>query len=261
MFATHFFEARILNTFNNATAIGIGGLYVGLFMSNPTDTGISGVEVNYTGYARQPLAFSIPYEESGGIGVRNTDDLLWQPAPVDVGTARFVGIYDSATIGTGNMVLYGELTVPLEIRANQQPSIYEGDILYYIQGDFTGSFMTKIMNVLRGENLPGFEPYMALFDGDPEDSGIELSGGNYMRPAIMFGAPAVQVGGHSQIRNTNLVRFPSPTSVWGNWAWSGIRDAEMGGDVVTKLANPFPELLQKNYVPQIKIGDCRVALN
>jgi hypothetical protein len=261
MYATQYFEAKILNTFNNITATGVGSLYVALFMSSPTNTGQAGVEVNYSGYTRQPVQFTAPYEESGGIGVRNNADLLWQPAPGDVGQARFIGIYDSATAGSGNMLLYGELSVPLDIRAGQQPSIYRGDILYYIQGQYSKYFMTAIMNVLRNQNLPGFVPHMALFDGDPETVGVELSGGAYARPVISFGAPTVQVGGQTQIQSTNVVRFPSPTSTWGNWAWSGIKDAINGGNLVTKLANPAPEVLQANYVPQINIGDCKAALS
>jgi len=261
MFASHFFESRILNTFNGITAVGAGNLFIALFMSNPGNTGLQGIEVNYSGYARQPIAFGVPYDESGGIGVKNTDALLWNPAPSDVGQARFIGIFDSATVGSGNMYLYGELTVPLDIRAGQQPSIYTGDVLYFIHGDFSRHFMTAILNVLRNQNLNGFAPHMCLFDGDPEGTGIELSGGSYARPAINFGAPVVQVGNQTQIENTNIVRFPSPTTTWGTWAWSGIRDAASGGNLITKLPNAFTEVIHPNYVPQLGVGDCRISLN
>ena len=85
MFATHFFENRILNTFRGTTATGINECFVALFFSNPTDTGQAGVEVNYQNYTRMKVTWSTPYEESGGIGIRNTNEMLWAISESDIG--------------------------------------------------------------------------------------------------------------------------------------------------------------------------------
>jgi len=260
MYATRYFEAKILNTFNNITATGHGELFVALFHSNPTDTGTAGTEVQYTGYARQRITFTAPYAESGGIGVRNTDILLWASAPSDIGQARFIGVYDSATLNTGNMLLYGELSIPLNIHEGNEPSILQGDILYFITG-FSMSFNTRVMNVLRGTNLNGFIPYLALYDGDPETAGAELTGASYARPSLSFGAPVPQVGGQTQIANTNRAGFPSPTTTWGLWAWTGIRNGPTMGELILKFPKPNPEVLQPNYVPHIPAGECKVSLH
>ncbi len=261
MYATNYFETMVLNAFNKVTAAGISKLYVALFFNNPGESGTDGVEVSYTGYTRQPITFTVPYAESGGIGIKNAADILWDTAPNDVGEARFVGIYDSQTLNSGNMLLYGELTIPLDIKANQQPSLYAGEILYISQGDFSIAFKTKYLNILRGQNLIGFTPHLALYDGDPESNGIELSGGAYARAPVTFGAPTMQVSGYAQIQNANQVRFNSPTSAWGLWAYTGIKDALNSGELVLKRVYASPETIQKNYVPQFNAGSIKVALN
>lgn len=259
MFATNLFEQNILNVFRNTAATGVAQLYCGLYISSPTDTGLAGTEVSYSGYTRLAMSFTAPNIEAGNYSMRNLEDLLYAPAPTAIGTIGYIGISDSAT--AGNMLLYGDISVPLTIAANQQPSIYAGDILYYIVSDFSAAFEQSVLNVLRNQTLSGFTPYLALFNGDPEGTGIELSGDGYGRPSVTFGAPAVQTGGYSQIENTALVRFPSPVSPWGLWAYDGIMDAATGGNLIAKYQNPIPETIQKNYVPQVLPGDYKIAMN
>lgn len=260
MFATDFFGTKVLNTFNGTTALAQPRYYCGLFLSNPGKSGVTGNEIAYAGYTRPEITFIAPYADNNAINIRNSNDLLWGVAPSDVGIATHIGIFDSAISGSGNMWLFGELTLPLEIRANQQPSIYAGDVIYFITGNFSDTFKTRILNLMRGTNIPGFTPHLALFDGDPEAAGGELAGGSYARPEITFNAPSAQIGGQMQIQNTNLVRFPAPSTPWGLWAWDGIMDAIAGGNLVIKMPNPTPEILQKNYVPMVNPSDYKVAV-
>lgn len=261
MYATHFFENQILNVLRNVTLTGYSNLHIGLFMNNPTNTGTAGLEVNYTGYERLPITFTPPFEESGGMAIRNTTDILWETAPQDVGNVHHIGIFDSPVIGAGNMLLYGELTIPLNIRSGQQPAIYTGDILYILQGDTTRYFKTAVLNVLRNQTLAGFQPHLALFDGDPELSGLELSGPSYARPQISFGDRTIEVGGQSRIANNALVRFNSPTDTWGDWNWDGLLDAATGGNLIFKFQNPIPETIHRNYVAQVFIGEYMLEVN
>ena len=261
MFATTHFETQILNVLRNTSLPGYGNLYIGLYLTSPGESGQEGIELGYPEYARMPITFTAPFAESGGMGVRNTESILWEPASQDAGQVRFIGISDSPVIGSGSMLLYGELTMPLDVRAGQQPSIYEGDILYFLLGDSSMWFKTRVLNLLRGEALNGFTPHLALFDGDPEGTGQELSGASYARPNVPFGTPTEQVGGQSQINNTSIVRFPAPTTTWGNWAWDGLMTAETGGELVFKSQNPIPEILHRNHVPQVPAGEYKVEVN
>jgi hypothetical protein len=47
MYATNYFETKILNIFSGTPCVAPSGLYVGLFLSNPTETGVAGTEVSY----------------------------------------------------------------------------------------------------------------------------------------------------------------------------------------------------------------------
>ena len=260
MYATNYFERKVLGVFSGAAFAAPSVVHVGLFLSNPTDAG-TGTEVNYAGYTRRPITFTTPYAESGGIGIKNENSLLYPESPTDAGTVRFIGVMDSSVIGSGNMLLYGELSDPMNIRSGQQPSIQVGDVLFYITGNSSVWFKTQIMNVLRGTTIQGINPYLALFDGDPEGTGAELSGGAYERQLIPFSAPVDLPSGQTIIQNNADIVFPAPTTGWGVWSWDAIRDAATGGNTVYTFHNPRAEEMLKNYVPAVRAGQYRITLD
>ncbi|MCL2853656.1 MAG: hypothetical protein FWE20_11640 [Defluviitaleaceae bacterium] len=262
MFATHHYESMLLNTFRGVAAVGVNNLFVGLYLTSPTNSGKGGIEINYTGYVRQPIQFIAPYAEGERVGVRNADSLLWNVSQTDVGEAKYIGISDSPIPGSGNMLLYGELTIPLEIRANQQPSVSQGSIRYFMLGDHTREYKTRALNVLRGQTFSGFQSHMALFNGDPQDGGVELSGEAYARVTVSFSPPSVQIGDHSQIFSTETVEFPEPLAEWGSWVYSGIMESATGGLPMVALARPEgPDFLHRGYQPVFNAGSVSVALD
>ena len=261
MYATNYMERNVLGIFNGSAFQAPGQLWLALYLSNPTDTGTAGTEVNYPEYARQPITFGVPFETSGGIGVNNTNSILFPLASMDGGTVRNIGILDSGVIGSGNMLLYGELSDPMTIRAGQEPSVQPGDILYFIIGNSSKWFKTQIMNVLRGTSLQAITPFLCLFDGNPEGTGAELSGGSYARPQIVFSSPVEQVTGQMLIQNTQDIQFPAPTTNWGTWAWDAIRDAPTGGNLIYAYQNPNAEPIRKNYVPAVRAGQYRITID
>jgi len=233
MYATNFFEQRILNTMRGITAPGISNLFAGLFFNSPEDNGTSGVEIIYPQYSRQPVEFSLPADENGGRGVRNTNDILFPLTNENVGTAHYIGIFDAA-VG-GNMLIYGQLEVPLSIDAGNRPNIRPGDMVFWIGGAMKGSmsvhFMDRVFNNLRGAAIEGFTPRYALYSGHPEQGGTELAGLNYGRPAISFSAPVKQEGGCSRMVNTDSVAFAPPGETWGMWTHDAIVGPAFGSDV------------------------------
>jgi hypothetical protein len=261
MYATDYFETKILNIFRGTTAQAASNLYVALYLSDPTDTGGAGTEVSYPGYARQAITFTVPYAESGGIGVKNTAVLTWPISNVDAGTVTHIGILDSAVLQSGNMWLYGDLTDTMPISAGNQPIIQTGDVLYYSTGNFSIWFKTAVLNLLRGTSVSGITPYLALYSGDPENSGAELSGGSYARPAITFGAPYMGGGGAMTMENSQEVSFNAPTSTWGLWAWDGIANQATNGNLIVKYQNTTPEQILKNYIPYFEAGGYTVSIN
>lgn len=71
--------------------------------------------------------------------------------------------------------------------------------------------------------------YLALFlsDPGPTAAGQEVSGGNYARQAVTFGAPVNGV-----ILNTNQITFPTPNLDWGTVTFLGLFDSLSSGHLI-----------------------------
>jgi len=256
-FATHHFSTQVLNTFRGITANGYNQLFVGLFISDPTSTGTSGIEIIYEGYQRQPIQFTPPADFNGHLAIRNAQDITWPLSEQSPGTVRHIGIFDSQ-VG-GQMLLRGDLTIPLEIRPNQQPSVLAGDIIYWSRGDFSNSFKESCLNILRGVTLPGFTSHVAMFDGNPESGGVELNGENYSRPAVVFAAPHVSDNGVVTMVNEQTVSFPTPLETWGRWAYDAIMRGDVTAQTATKSLNAEAETIHRNYVGRFAQGAIRIS--
>ena len=258
-FTTHFFASQVLNTFRGITAAGYNQLWAGLFISDPTSTGVSGIEIVYEGYQRQPIVFTPPADFNGHLAIRNAGDITWPLSEQSPGTARHIGIFDSA-LG-GNMLLRGDLTVPLEIRPQQQPSILAGDIIYWGRGNFSSSFRAAYLNILRGISLQGFTPHAAMFNGNPESGGFELYGENYSRPPVPFAAPSIADNGVMTIVNEQVVSFPTPLDTWGHWTHDALMRGDFTAETATVSVNAESEVIHRNYIGRFNTGALRVGLD
>jgi hypothetical protein len=95
--------------------------YVGLFTSDPTDTGAAGTEVSGNGYARTAVTFSVT-----GDTASNTAGVEFPAATGgDWGTVGWIGVMDAST--GGNMLIASALTVA--------KSITDGDVFRIPTGD------------------------------------------------------------------------------------------------------------------------------
>lgn len=230
MYATNYFESLVLNTLRGQTAPAPAALYLALFLNNPGETGTEGAEVSYAGYARQRVTFSSPAAMNGGTGVQNVSDITFPVTPVALGAVTHVGVMDSQT--GGNMLLYGEFTESVGVEANEAPVIVAGEAQWWMSGNMSAAYRKKVFGLLHNQAITGFIPYLALYHGNPEEGGAELSGDNYARAALPFAAPAEQVGGQMQITNSDAVTTNRASNSWGTWSYTAICDAPTGGQVV-----------------------------
>ena len=263
MYSTNFFEEKILNTMRGITAPGVSKLFAGLFFNSPEDSGMSGIEVVYPEYSRQPVEFSLPADENGGRGVRNTNDILFPMTDTNIGTAHYIGIFDAA-VG-GNMLIYGQLTVPLSIDARNRPNIRPGDMVFWIGGAMEGTmsmhFMDRVFNNLRGATIEGFKPRYALYSGHPEKGGTELAGLNYARPEINFSAPVQQDGGCARMVNADAVAFAPPGEDWGMWTHDAIVGPVMGSDVPASGGQVAPVFVASNEAAQNVLANYSIMID
>lgn len=259
MYATNFFEKAFLNTLRNVDFNAPSKAYIGLYLENPGEEG-GGQEVNYQGYKRQEIIFSEPSEMFGGIGISNTTDITFPMSEEDAGTVTHVAILDS--ISGGNMFFYGELDEDgLNILAGESPIILEGEASYYLNGNLSNAYKRKLLNIVRGQNIRGFTPYLSLFNGPPENGGAELSGPSYERCKLTFGTPQGLDSGRTEIRQSEDTRFNRPLEHWGIWAYTVIYDNKSNGQPVFYREENIHKPIKKNHMPQVLQGNLYCTLN
>ena len=258
MFATKHYETIILNAFRGQTAQAPSNRYVALFLSNPGEAGTGGVEVSYSGYARKPITFSAPAAKSGGWGIANTADITFNTSAVAAGTVTYLGIMDSLV--AGNMLLYSQLSDPIVINAQVAPVIIANEVIWWVTGDMSNAFATRVFNFVRGTNLTGFAPHLSLWNGNPESGGSELAGANYARVPITFTAPATHSTGASFITNTTTVYMNRASSLWGTWTHTVIMDAVTSGTPIYYTTRPST-VVSERFRPIITQSGLTVLIN
>ncbi len=259
MYMTNYFESLVLNAFRGQTAAAPTALYMALYLSNPGESGSAGVEVSYAGYQRQPVQFSAPAPMNGGIGVENTQVVSFPLSAVPVGTVTHLAVSDSLT--GGNMLLYGPFTESITMGAQESPEVVAGEAQWWLTGTLSTAYKTKVLNLLHGQPLTGFTPYLALFNGSPESGGGELSGAGYARVPVTLTAPEEQVGGQLKAQNALAVVTPRAGEPWGTCAYFALMDAQTVGQAAEYVAaNPAREV-RKSLMITIAEGDLTLSVN
>ena len=96
--------------------------YIGLFTSDPTDTGVAGTEVSGNGYARVAATFSVTANvasNTAGVEFAAASGGNW-------GTVGWIGIMDAST--GGNMIIHSALTASKVIADGDVFRIPTGDL-------------------------------------------------------------------------------------------------------------------------------------
>ena len=77
-------------------------------------------------------------------------------------SATYGAIMDD--ISGGDVLVYCQINSPIALTSEVSPRLDEGDVKLVISaGNFTANFKNKILNYLRGTNIAGFEPHLALY--------------------------------------------------------------------------------------------------
>ena len=115
------YETNVLTwTFTNSAVTRPTAWYIGLFTSDPGETG-SGTEVSGGSYARESVTFSVSNDTA-----TNTANIEFPTATASWGTVSHAAVYDAST--GGNIIAYAALTT--------SKAIDTGDILRIPAGDF-----------------------------------------------------------------------------------------------------------------------------
>lgn len=256
----NYFEAAMLNTMRNMPATAPAAVYIALFLSDPTESGMAGTEVSYTNYARKALTFSAPTTSGTTVRMANAEEIIFAMPSGSAGTVTHAGIMTALT--GGNMLVYKELTNPIILTAEISPRFAAGEIaLTMFGGNLDPAFKARVLNYLRGTTIAGFVPFLALYNGDPTVDASELGGTGYKRLPLVFDAPEEQDSGQMLMRNTNTAQSGPATVNWGSWAYGVIMDAETGGNRVWYKQNIGTYAMNNNAQAYLRAGDVSIALN
>lgn len=259
MYLTNYGERAFLNTFLGITWTAPAKIYIGLFLSNPTDTGIGGVEVTYAGYQRQIVSFGEPVSVLKNTSIKNTNGISFEKSNREVGTITFAGFYD-AQIG-GNMIAYAQLTESMTVGVDEAPTILVGEITLSLTQDLSSAYKKKILNLFRGLSIAGFTPHMALFKGDPDVGGAEITGSQYVRQLLKFTTPAEGLTGYSEISLNEQVMFAKPPEEWGLMDHLVIYDKLTNGEPVFIKQRTSEINLKKGHTVIFQSGSIKLSVN
>ena len=259
MYASDYLETGFLNVLRGITFTAPAKCYLALFLNDPGESGTAGTEIAYAGYSRKEIDFSEPAATNGGIGIQNISDITFAAPPTPAGTVTHVAVMDSL-VG-GNMLARGELTESLVIGTNEPPVFLAGDVLFYLTGNMSNAYKTRLLNLFRGVSIQGITAHFSLWNGSPETSGSELAGDNYSRVPITFAAPTEQASGQMLMSNSAVATFNRPSTPWGVWSYSALYSAASGGEPVYIQQLTQEVTIRKGYMPTIDVGALKVGLN
>lgn len=259
MYASNYFEEKMLKLMRGDGMNAPANLYLALFTTNPTDTGTAGTEVSYNGYQRQIIEFSAPTASGTGLAMQNTVDITFPESDSSAGTVSYVAVFDSDS--GGNMYLYAQVSSSLVIQTGVSPVFRAGTVKWTWSGNLSTYYRTQIMNSLRGVPVSNFTPYIALCNGDPTGSGSEFSGNNYSRIAVTFSAPAQQASGVAMSQNTAQVTSAISSGSWGSLTHIAIADNATSGNYYAIKQLGATYAISANASVGFRAGELTISIN
>lgn len=130
MSLTNYAESALINHLLGKTAFAKPAtVYVALFTADPGESGALTNEVPAArGYARQAITSSMS-ASSGGSQSSNTGTITFGPnTSVDWGTITYVALLDGNTLGAGNMLASGAVSVPRLYQVGDKAEFTAGDL-------------------------------------------------------------------------------------------------------------------------------------
>jgi hypothetical protein len=206
-----------------------------------------------------PVVFAPPTATSLGMSTSNQQDIVFARSSSSVGTVSYVALFDA--LSGGNMLAYSRSEGdPLIIEADVAPAFKSGTIILEYTGNMSVEKKTKDLNFLRGQDLIGFTPYFAPFNGDPESGGAELAGDNYARVQLAYNSPIDITSGGMQILN-NSATSNTALSSWGMWTHTAIMDASSAGNVIFNIPRDRPRNVTTNSYFVINENELPLTVN
>lgn len=214
-------------------------LYVGLFTSDPGESGVTGEFAIGTGaYARAVVTNNttkFPMCSSVGSPVKSNGEIIAFPtATAAWGTATHWAIFDAATTGT-NMIAHGPLSASRSVALGDTPKIAAGAMVITATNAGTGGLTAyakrKLLDHLFGgvTYTPSATVYTGLGTAFSEDSITEWADTYYSRQATTFAAATLGAG---TTANTGALQYSPGANAGATLTCYGIWDASASGNLL-----------------------------
>lgn len=210
-------------------------LYLALYNDDPTKNN-TGTEVSGGSYARRECPL---FTVSGGSAI-STAEIKFPFATVSWGTVTHMGIVDTPSPFTTNLLFYGSLSTSLTIGVDETVRAFPLTLALKGNADRGWGAATANMvldGILNNNTLtfPGTSVYLALGRSLIYDSHYnyvswtEISGGGYTRQQITGGMAAWTFADYTTLKNLNAITFTeNATANWGNVTHAAIFNGNPG---------------------------------
>lgn len=124
-FSTHLAQALINHVFRAQSYTAPTGVYLALFVADPTDNNVTANEVTGAWYGRkQVTSWTAP--TGTGVATSNSNQIAFNAVTSSAVTVTHWGLYDSAT--TGNLLASGAFTNAKVLNVDDVLAVNAGDL-------------------------------------------------------------------------------------------------------------------------------------
>jgi len=222
-----FAENALLNhTFKKAAYTPSATVYMGLFLTNPGETGITTGEVVGNGYARVAIVFSA----ASGRKIVQNGQVTFPQCSASWGTIPYWGIMSALT--GGNMLAYGTFAAPIVTVQGNVPFISNAATEITANAGVISNYLAHAWLNFMFRNVAYVQPNIwvgfaraAILDNSDGSNITELSGGSYGRAA----ATNWNTASGGSISNSADINFVTPTVNWLTITHSFLIDSVTAG--------------------------------
>lgn len=125
-FSTHLAQALINHVFRGQDYAGPNGIYLALFVADPTDNNVTANEVTGSWYGREALT-SWTAPTGSAVATANSNQVVFNAVSGSAVTVTHWGLYDSAS--TGNLLASGPFQTAKVLNVDDVLAVNAGDLV------------------------------------------------------------------------------------------------------------------------------------
>jgi hypothetical protein len=263
---TEYGASQIMNFVFGGTPMNVPGFWYAGYTTGVSGQNTIGAEPGGGGYERKAIANT---SGSGGEWTvataqlkQNINDIIWQPATSNHGTAQSIVLFDSPN--NGNAWFYFPLQQPKLIEAGDAMRVPAGAIsLQCIPGLLSNFIKNQLLNsILGGIAMPTIpQLYLGYTNSACGDAtpGTEPTGNGYQRVGLNNNTGMFPPSATGEKTNALSITFPEATGNQGQAVNVGIWSAATGGTYIGYTTTPTRSI-DVGITPSIPSGAMDLSL-